>query len=124
MGIEGRQMSDCSADIRRRQARNFVNVGRVEVFPDAKADKEQGRKILEEAAEVFGAWQRYAADVETGDAMGYPRHARVTGSFDDLADELADVVMACMNMARGMGIVDFSARREECAKRNRARGRM
>lgn len=113
MGIEGRQMSDCSSDIRRRQARNFVNVGRVEVFPDAKADKEQGRKILEEAA-----------DVETGEAMGYPRHARVTGSFDDLADELADVVMACMNMARGMGIVDFSARMEECAKRNRARGRM
>ena len=115
-------MSDCSSDIRAR--RRSVEVGSVAVFPDAKADKDQARKILEEAAEAFGAWQRYAADVETGEAMGYPRHARVTGSFDDLADELADVVMACMNMARGMGIVDFSARMEECAKRNRARGRM
>ena len=115
-------MSDCSSDIRAR--RRSVKVGSVAVFPDAKADKDQARKILEEAAEAFGAWQRYASDVETGEGMGFPRHARVTGSFDDLADELADVVTACMNMACAIGIVDFTARMEECAKRNRARGRM
>ena len=122
MGIEGRQMSDCSSDIRAR--RKAVEVGKVAVFREVRPDKAQALKPIEETAEVFGAWQRYAADVETGDAMGYPRHARVTGSFDDLADELADVVMACANMARAIGIVDFSARMEECAKRNRARGRM
>ena len=117
-------MSDCSSDIRARRAERSVNVGRFEVFPDARPDKDQARKILEEAAEAFGAWQRYAADVETGRGMGFPRHAMVTGSFDDLADELADVVMACMNMARAIGIVDFSPRMGECARRNTARGRM
>mgnify|MGYP000310311164 CR=1 FL=1 len=35
-----------------------VNVGSVAVFKDLDASKAQALKPLEEAAEVFGAWQR------------------------------------------------------------------
>lgn len=34
-----------------------VNIGEVATFPNALPGKEQALKVLEEAAEVFGAWQ-------------------------------------------------------------------
>lgn len=34
-----------------------VEIGTVQTFPDVKPDKAQALKVLEEAAEVFGAWQ-------------------------------------------------------------------
>lgn len=37
-------------------AGSSVKIGEVATFPDAKADKAQALKVLEEAAEVFGAW--------------------------------------------------------------------
>lgn len=36
-----------------------VSIGEVATFPGAKADKAQALKVLEEAAEVFGAWQQF-----------------------------------------------------------------
>ena len=68
------------------------------------SDKEQAVKVLEEAAEVFSAWESCE-------------------SFDVLADEIADVITAACNLAR-MYELDMHAAMERCEKRNRERGRL
>lgn len=91
----------------------FVKLGAVRAFPGAVPDKAQALKPLEEAAEVFGAWQVYDSDDMTH--VGY--NASV------LLDEIADTVQACCNLAASLGVTDLApylARREE---RNRERGR-
>ena len=65
-------------------------------------DKEGIVKLLEEASEVHGAWER--------------------GDPDGMADELADVVQAACNLAERFGI-DLDAAMERCRHRNRVRGR-
>ena len=71
--------------------------------------KESAVKVLEEAAEVFGAWQE-CDWLDSGDAL------------DNLADELADVIQAACNLADRYGI-DLASAMMRCEKRNRARGR-
>ena len=84
-------------------------------------DKEAALKPLEEAAEVFAAWQ----DV---DCCGSPSQCRDCEVKDgcsalfDLADELADCVQACVNLA-GRYDIDLQAAMERCEQRNRERGR-
>ena len=88
--------------------RKAVNVGEVPVFPDAKPDKEQVKKVLEEAAEVFGAWQE--SDI---------------GNISDYAvlDEIADLITASCNLASALGFDDLRPAMEECRERNEERGR-
>ena len=69
-------------------------------------DKEAALKPLEEAAEVYSEWQHMCAKFGT----------------DDLADELADCVQACCNLAARHGI-DMQAAMRRCEERNRERGR-
>lgn len=64
-------------------------------------DKEAALKPLEEAAEVYGAWQDYETT---------------------LADEIADTIQACCNLAKRYGI-DLQAAMRRCQERNRERGR-
>ena len=35
----------------------IVEIGRVRAFPDVRPDKAQALKVVEEAAEVYAAWQ-------------------------------------------------------------------
>lgn len=76
----------------------------IEVTPfrlDCSED-EQACKVLEEAAEVFGAWQNLqeAAYVDSKtDANGLG----VTIAEIDLADEIADVIQAACNLAYRYG---------------------
>lgn len=81
-----------------------VNIGEVATFPGAKPDKAQALKVLEEAAEVFGAWQ----------------------AFDDyeLFYECADVIQATCNLVAAFGVADFAPYMEECRIRNEERGRL
>ncbi len=74
----------------------------VPVFSAVSPDKEQALKPLEEAAEVFGAWQ---------------------GSGDDVLDEVADCIQACCNLAAALGCDDLRPYQERCTRRNRERGR-
>lgn len=76
-------------------------------------DKEAALKPLEEAAEVFGAWQKY-------DSL-YRLVNEETG-LHSLADELADVIQAACNLADRYEI-DLQAAMERCEERNRKRGR-
>ena len=77
-------------------------------------DKETSLKPLEEAAEVFGAWQMLDVglenDLNTDDERRW------------LADEIADCIQACCNLAERYNL-DLQAAMELCEKRNRERGR-
>lgn len=98
---------------------------KVDTF-DMGEPKERALKPLEEAAEVFGAWQLYeewsgvsqfGSDVETRklnmvDAM----------NMANLADEIADCIQACCNLANTYGI-DLQDAMDRCRCRNWKRGR-
>lgn len=89
-----------------------VKIGEVATFPDAKADKAQALKVLEEAAEVFGAWQA----LDTGECSSRKRIG--------LLNECADVIQAVANLIDAMGERDFAPYMDECRKRNEERGRL
>lgn len=72
-------------------------------------EKEAALKPLEEAAEVYGAWQDH-------------HMLRTRFSYTQLADEIADTIQACCNLAKRYGI-DLQAAMKRCQERNRERGR-
>ena len=115
-------MSDCSSDIRARRRR--VEVGNVAVFRDVEPTKEQALKPLEEASEVFGAWQAWGKSRRMDDATGIPNSPRTLEARDALLDECADVIQAVCNLAASLGVRDMTDRMHECRKRNEERGRM
>ena len=71
------------------------------------SDKDGARKVVEEAAEAFSAW-------ENMDAYGMP--------VSYLADELADTITACVNLAARYDI-DLQAALVRVEEHNRERGR-
>lgn len=75
-------------------------------FREVEDSKAQALKPLEEAAEVFGAWQM--------------------GGGTGLLDECMDVVQAVVNLldAEGFTQEDVDAAIERCNERNRERGRL
>lgn len=86
----------------------WVQMGSVRRFDEVKPDKAQALKPLEEAAEVFGAWQRYGAE----------------DWKDVLLDECADVIQATLNLVAALGVDDFRPYLKACERRNRERGRI
>lgn len=90
-----------------------VKLGTVQTFADVKPDKAQALKVLEEAAEVFGAWQQWEdADSDMKD------------DYTDLLNECADVIQATCNLLAAYEVKDFTGIIEMCRKRNAERGRM
>lgn len=88
-----------------------VIVGTVPVFVSTEADKAQAMKVVEEAAEVFGAWQTW---VDGGWCAGDRRA---------LIGECADTIQAVGNLLDALGVADMEQHMEECRARNEARGR-
>ena len=88
-----------------------VNIGEVATFPGARADKAQALKVLEEAAEVFGAWQQF----DDGEKSALSRWLVLA--------ECADVIQATCNLLSGMGVADFTPYVAMCRTRNEERGR-
>lgn len=89
------------------------------VFDKVNDDKHQALKPLEEAAEVFGAWQaRYNMRFASRDAQGAFRR--------DLIDECMDTVQAVANLLAAVGAtqgeVDAAIKRMD--ERNGDRGRL
>lgn len=92
-----------------------VKIGDVLAFPNVKPDKAQALKVLEEAAEVFAAWQQWE---------NYKDHpSNIWYEEAELLDELADVIQACVNLISAYGITDFELAMAQCETRNRKRGR-
>ena len=97
--------------------------------------KAQALKPLEEAAEVFGAWQKYNSCTDMcrvcehtdesraaydGPANRYPAPCP---SREALMDEIADCIQSCANLAAMLGMSDLTPYMERCEERNRERGR-
>ena len=103
----------------------------LEVYPfEMGTDKEAALKPLEEAAEVYGEFQRidyclshyclsHVPHCEGCDDDGGRGECAIKLAF---ANELADVVQAACNLAARYDI-DLSAAMERCERRNRERGR-
>lgn len=92
------------------------------------SDKEAALKPLEEAAEAFGAWQELNSTLAMSSHLGEAYTAKtLTGSWvdaasHDLADELADTITACANLAARYGL-DLQAALDRVEAHNRERGR-
>ena len=93
----------------------YVKLGAVRAFPGAVPDKAQALKVLEEAAEVFGAWQEYEYGTEE------QRSSESTTYF--IVNEIADAIQACCNLAAALGVDDLTPYLARCEERNRERGR-
>lgn len=98
-------------------------------------DKVAALKPLEEAAEVFGAWQvfhehdrdtlckdRSCVTCEWKNVCDDVDGADQCRGKAYLADELADCITACCNLAARYGL-DMDRAMERCEERNRERGR-
>lgn len=97
----------------------FVTIGQVPIFPDATPDKEQALKPIEEAAEVFGAWQECEnQDLCPGICASTSLRRR------DLVNECCDLIQATCNLLASIGVADLTDHMRRCAERNRERGRM
>lgn len=104
----------------------WVRVGSVRRFDHVAPDKAQALKPLEEAAEIFGAWQDWEstyqrlpdpnADWDMLIAHGEAEQA--------LLDECADAILATLNLVAAMGVEDFRPYMKACERRNRERGRI
>ena len=90
---------------------------RLTVHPFAMGtEKEAALKPLEEAAETYASWQDYH------DEWRKPNSIYAALSEQSFADEIADCIQACANLAARYGI-DLGAAMERCETRNRDRGR-
>lgn len=88
-----------------------------------RQDKEQVKKVLEEAAEVYGAWQLcpvVALDAGTVDSCNGAPDAR-----RKLLGECADVCQAVANLLASMGVTkqEWAEAVDACYSRNELRGR-
>lgn len=98
----------------------FVKLGAVRAFPGAAPDKAQALKVLEEAAEVFGAWQVLW---ELWNAAEGTSEKRVHSARELLFAEIADTVQACCNLAAALGVTDLTPYLAACEECNRDMGR-
>ena len=91
-----------------------VNVGAVETWDTGCMVREQAIKVLEEAAEVFGAFERHEAALDAIERE-WPREQcdvkhrhreEARESKDALKDECADVITATCNLLAMLGVED------------------
>ncbi len=91
----------------------YIKLGAVHAFTRVNPDKAHALKPLEEAAEVFGAWQQRDPRDETH--IGY--------TTANVLNEIADTIQACCNLAAALGVEDMTPYLARCEERNRERGR-
>ena len=95
----------------------MVKIPPVRTFQGVAPDKAQALKPLEEAAEIFGAWQIWDGLRELSSLVG-------EWERDYMLNECADVIQATLNLVAALGVEDFRPWMDECEKRNRERGRI
>lgn len=83
----------------------------IPVFKQLPDEREQALKPLEEAAEVFGAWQTLKAHPS--------RYTR-----QRVIDEICDTLQACANLLAAIGEESIEDGMARVRKRNEARGRI
>lgn len=91
-------------------------IGDVKCFKHVYADDErQFTKPLEEAAELFTAWQFWMQ------CRGNQRYSAKTRA--KMLDKAADVIQAVANCVAAVGVDDMSELMGRCEKRNNMKGR-
>lgn len=101
-----------------------VNIGTVNTFKDVKPDKEQALKPLEEAAEVFAAWQEWDKYHRMYPVFDYPKAQASKAMKEHILSECADVIQEACNLVSSLGIDDLTPYMQACEQRNRERGRI
>ena len=99
---------------------NEVNIGSVRPFPGVEPTKQQALKVLEEAAEVFGAWQAWDEWRGEDDQAG---RTLAKSAFLSTLCEIGDCITACANLAAALGVDDLARAVKEAELRNEERGR-
>ena len=89
----------------------MVNVGKVSVIRDGGSPKERARKLVEEAAEAFSAWERFD---------------RADAAEREILEECCDVITAACGLIWSIygGDPDITADIDACWHRNQKRGRV
>ena len=98
----------------------MVNVGKVSVILNGGSPKERARKLVEEAAEAFSAWERFDR-ADTADDL-----AAIDAAEREIAQECADVITAACGLLWSIysGVTDITFDIEQCKRRNEERGRV
>lgn len=91
----------------------WVRLGSVRRFDRVEPSKAQALKPLEEAAEVFGAWQAWDRAGRDDVRLAH-----------EIACECADVISATVNLLAALGVEDARPLLRGCRERNAARGRI
>lgn len=96
----------------------MVNVGKVYVIRDGGSPKERARKLVEEAAEAFSAWERF--DRAEDDL------AAIDAVEREIMEECADVITAACGLVWSIygGDTSLILEIEKCKRRNQGRGRV
>lgn len=95
----------------------MVNVGNVSVIRDGGSPKERARKLVEEAAEAFSAFERYDR------AESYQE---IKAAREEIVQECADVITAACGLLWSIygGSIDIAPDMKLCKYRNEKRGRV
>lgn len=96
----------------------LVQIGAVQPFDEVPSPHDTVRKLVEESAEVFGAWEIYST-ATLNDAKVESRRA-----YNDLAAEVGDVIQCVANLLAGLGVCDARDIVMACRRRNVERGRI
>ena len=98
----------------------MVNVGKVSVIRDGGTPKERARKLVEEAAEAFSAWERFDRENAVDDL------AAIDAAEREIAEECADVITAACGLIWSIygGDTSLVLEIEKCKRRNQERGRV
>ena len=106
--------------IPREKGRKMVNVGEVAVIRDGGSPKERARKLVEEAAEAFSAWERFDRADAKDDL------AAIDAAEREIVQECCDVITATCGLIWSIYGSDTNivADIEECKRRNQERGRV
>ena len=86
------------------------------------SDRDAAMKVLEEASEAREAWQCRESVLALAARGMEPMACAADDASDALADELADCITACCNLAARHGL-DLPAAVRRVEARNRERGR-
>ena len=81
-----------------------VYIPPVRTFPNVEPSKAQAVKVLEEAAEVFAAWQDYDRTKSWGD--DWDMCVSNNEAVESIVDECCDVITATCNLLAALGIND------------------
>lgn len=100
----------------------WLRMPSVRLFDEVDADKAQALKPLEEAAEVFAAWQDHDRTKSWGE--DWDEYLAHNDAALSLVDECCDVIQATCNLLGALGVTDLTEPMRRCRGRNAARGRI